>query len=284
MNYRHGYHAGNFADVLKHAALTRILIHLREKETPFRVIDTHAGAGGYDLQGEQAVRTGEWRGGIGKLLEQPPIGQAGALLAPYLEIVRGENPINGPLKFYPGSPLIVRSLCRADDRMIFCELHPEERASLRQHAGNDRRVKISELSGWTALKALLPPPERRGLVLIDPPFEQEGEFERMAEGLGEAHRRFASGVYLLWYPVKDITETRDFTKRLKRLEIPKILQIEFQVAAPRADAPLSACGLIAVNPPWKFEADMRAILAVLAVSLQRNVATAQRLEWIAGER
>lgn len=282
MNYRHGFHAGNFADVLKHAALTRILLHLREKDTPFRVIDTHAGAGRYDLESEQAGKTGEWRGGIGKLWEHPPGGETGQLLAPYLDLVRAENP-GGGLKFYPGSPLIIRSLCRAGDPMIFCELHPEERANLRKQAGHDRRVKISELDGWTALKALLPPPERRGLVLVDPPFEQDGEFERMEEGLVEAHRRFAGGVYLFWYPVKNITEVRDFTKRLKRLAIPKILQIEFHIEKPQADGPLHGCGLIAVNPPWKFEAEMRAILPALSVSLQRNVAPAQRLEWIAGE-
>jgi 23S rRNA (adenine2030-N6)-methyltransferase len=283
VNYRHGYHAGNFADVLKHAALTRILLHLREKETPFRVIDTHAGAGLYDLTGEQAGKTGEWRGGIGRLWERPPGGEPGRLLAPYLDMVRAEN-LDGRLGFYPGSPLIVRSLCRTDDQMIFCELHPEERNSLRKHAKNDRRVKISELDGWTALKAFLPPPERRGLVLIDPPFEQEGEFERMEEGLVEAHRRFANGVYLLWYPVKNITEARDLTKRLQRLAIPKILQIEFHIEKPRADGPLNGCGLLAVNPPWKFEAEMQAILQALCVSLQRNVAPAQRLEWIAGRR
>lgn len=269
--------------MLKHAALTRILLHLREKDTPFRVIDTHAGAGRYDLQSEEAEKTGEWREGIGKLLKHLPPGEAGDLLSPYLDLVRAENP-DGQVKFYPGSPQIVRSLCRAEDTMVFCELHPEEHSSLRKQVGNDRRVKVSELDGWIAIKALLPPPERRGLVLIDPPFEQEREFERMAEGLEEAYRRFANGVYLFWYPVKNFTETREFTKRLKRLLIPKILQIEFHVTPPQAAGPLSGCGLIAVNPPWKFEGEMRVILQALSASLQRNVAPAQRLEWIAGEQ
>ncbi len=281
MNYRHAFHAGNFADVLKHAVLTRVLLHLREKEAPFRVIDTHAGAGRYDLESGKAGKTGEWRGGIGKILGKTLRGEAAGLLAPYLDLVRKEN--SGELKFYPGSPAIVRAMCRAQDQMIFCELHPEERAALRKNSGNDRRVKISEMDGWTALKAFLPPPERRGLVLVDPPFEEPGEFERMEQGLAEAHHRFASGIYLLWYPVKNITDVENFTKRLKRLGIPKILRIEFHIARPRADGPLAGCGLIAVNPPWKLEAEMRDILPALRESLQRDVATAQRLEWIAGE-
>jgi 23S rRNA (adenine2030-N6)-methyltransferase len=282
VNYRHAFHAGNFADVLKHVALTRMLLHLREKDTPFRVIDTHAGAGRYDLEGDQAGKTGEWLDGIGRLLERSPGGEAGELLGPYLDIVRAENP-DGRMQFYPGSPLLIRSLCRGGDAMVFYELHPEERAALRKYAGNDRRVKISELDGWTALKALLPPPERRGLVLIDPPFEQEGEFQRMEEGLVEAHRRFAGGVYLFWYPVKNVTDVENFTKRLKKLAIPKILRVEFHLERPHAEGPLAGCGLIAVNPPWTFESEMRAILPALSASLQRNVAPAQRLEWIAGE-
>lgn len=283
MNYRHAFHAGNFADVLKHAVLTRILLHLRGKDTPFRAIDTHAGAGRYDLAGTEAGRTGEWRCGIGRMLEQPPTGGAGELLKSYLDLVRAQNP-DDRLRFYPGSPLIVRQLCRAKDAMIFCELHPEERSSLWKHTGNDRRVKVSELDGWTALRAFLPPPERRGLVLVDPPFEQEGEFRRMEEGLAEAYRRFAGGVYLFWYPVKNVTETENFTKRLKRLQIPKILRIEFHIQTPRSDGPLSACGLIVVNPPFRLESEMRVIMPALHTSLQRNVAPAQRLEWIAGER
>ncbi len=282
MNYRHAFHAGNFADVLKHAAMTRVLLHLREKETPFRVIDTHAGAGRYDLGDDKASRTGEWQGGIGKLIAAPPKGKAAALLAPYLDLVRQEN-LDGKLRYYPGSSAIARALCRPQDQMIFCELHPEERAALRENEGNDRRVKISEMDAWTALKAFLPPPERRGLVLIDPPFEEEGEFERLVDGLVQAHRRFATGTYLLWYPVKSFTDIEQFTRRLKRTGIPKILRIELQVAGLRPNTALSGCGLMAVNPPWKLEAEMREILPFLRESLQRDVAGAQRLDWIAGE-
>jgi 23S rRNA (adenine2030-N6)-methyltransferase len=207
MNYRHAFHAGSFADVLKHAVLTRALLHLGDKAAAFRVIDTHAGAGRYDLHGAEAKRTGEWQGGIGKLFDDPPGGEAGALLAPYLAVVRAENAA-GKLRYYPGSPLIARALCRPQDRMIFCEREPGARKALVARLGRDPRAKISELDGWTGLKALLPPPERRGLVLVDPPFEEPDELARLLAGLAEAHRRFAGGTYLLWYAMKEPARDR----------------------------------------------------------------------------
>jgi 23S rRNA (adenine2030-N6)-methyltransferase len=279
MNYRHAFHAGSFADVLKHAVLVRTLLHLSEKETPFRVIDTHAGAGRYDLLGPEAERTGEWRNGIGKLFGDPPRGEAGALLAPYLDLVRAEN--SGALRYYPGSPLIARALCRPQDRMIFCESEPSARKGLATALGRDPRTKVMELDGWTALKALLPPPERRGLVLVDPPFEEPDELARLLAGLVDAHARFANGVYLLWYAIKEPHEVEGFCRRIARLGIKEILRLELAIAAPRPDAPLAGCGVIAVNPPWTLESEMQVLLPALARLLGGGAGTF-RIDRLAG--
>ena len=280
MNYRHAFHAGSFADVLKHAVLVRALLHLHEKTAPFRVIDTHAGAGRYDLRGPEAERTGEWRSGIGKVFDDPPEGGAGDLLDPYLALVRAENS-TGALRYYPGSPRIAQTLCRPQDRMIFCEREPEARKALAAVVGRDRRAKVSELDGWTALKALLPLPERRGLVLVDPPFEAPNEFERIVEGLAEAHRRFGNGTYLLWYAIKEPREVERFCRRIARLGVPKILRLELSVTAPRPAAPLAGCGLIAVNPPWTLEGEMRILLPALVARLGRAGA-GFRIDHLAG--
>jgi 23S rRNA (adenine2030-N6)-methyltransferase len=282
MNYRHAFHAGSFADVLKHAVLTRALLHLREKEAAFCVIDTHAGAGRYDLAGAEASRTQEWQDGIGKLWNHPPDGEAGELLAPYLALVRAENP-NGALRSYPGSPLIARALCRPQDRMVWCELEPAERNKLAASLGHDRRAQVSELDGWTALKSLLPPGERRGLVLVDPPFEEPNEFERLLDGLTEAHRRFATGVYLLWYAIKDPREAENFARRVARLGITKILRIELTVGSRPTDDPLAGCGLIAVNPPWTLEPELKVLLPALARLLGHANGGGYRLDRLAGE-
>jgi 23S rRNA (adenine2030-N6)-methyltransferase len=217
MNYRHAFHAGNFADVLKHAVLCRILVYLRQKPAAFRVLDTHAGAGRFDLAGNEASRTGEWRAGIGRLLTASLAPQAAELLAPYLDIVRQANSdaanseqpnseqadSGGPLRVYPGSPLIAQALLRSQDRLVSCELEPGAVTALGRHLGGDRRAKAVEIDGWTALGAYLPPPERRGVVLIDPPFEKPDEFSRLATGLTAAYRKWPGGSYMLWYPIKD---------------------------------------------------------------------------------
>src|SRR5215470_10952369 len=201
MNYRHAFHAGNFADVIKHAVLARILVHLCAKPAPFRVIDTHAGAGRYDLAGPEASRSPEWRAGIERVLACPPAEPARSLLAPYLDVVASLN-APGRLTIYPGSPAIVRAHLRAQDRLIACELEPNAAAALVRNLGRDRRAKAVAIDGWTALNAYVPPPERRGLVLVDPPFEDEGDFARLVRGLEAAHRKWAGGSYLLWYPIK----------------------------------------------------------------------------------
>lgn len=280
MNYRHAFHAGNFADVFKHALLVRVLLHLREKEAAFRVVDTHAGAGRYDLSGGDAEKTGEWRDGIGKLLAHPPHGEVAALLEPYLSLVRAENAPDA-IRSYPGSPAIAAALARPHDRMIFCELRPDERAALGAVFARDRRAKVIEIDGWTALKAYLPPPERRGLVLIDPPFEEPGEFQRFEEGLAEAQRRWATGIYLLWYPLKDVRETEAFARRIARMNIRKILRAELTTAPVAAGQGLSACGMLVVNPPWKLENELSLVLPALARTLGCKRGGHCRLDWLA---
>src|SRR4051812_9943177 len=218
MNYRHGFHAGNFADVVKHATLARIVSYLREKPAPFRVIDTHAGAGLYDLTAAEAVRTGEAREGIGRLLKAPLTPEVRALLSPYLDAVAALNPA-GRLKVYPGSPLLVRAWLRPRDRLIACELEPRAAAALAKNLETSTRAKALAIDGWTALSAYLPPKERRGLVLIDPPYEAPDEFARLAQAFQEARRKWASGVYLLWYPIKDKSGPVALAKRLKALRI-----------------------------------------------------------------
>jgi 23S rRNA (adenine2030-N6)-methyltransferase len=282
LNYRHAFHAGGFADVLKHVVLVRVLLHLLKKDTPIRVIETHAGAGRYDLAGTKAARTAEWRDGIGRLFEQPLAGDAAKLIEPYLALVRAANP-DGKLSLYPGSPLIARALLRPQDRMIFCELHPEERAALGTHLGRDRRAKIIELDGWLALKAYVPPKERRGLVLVDPSFEVEDEFMRLENGLAEAHARWATGSYLAWYPVKDRREADAFARRLAR-RIEKILRIELAVDTVRPDGRLAACGLLAINPPWTLEKEMGVLFPQLGKTLARQGAGNYRLEWLPASR
>jgi 23S rRNA (adenine2030-N6)-methyltransferase len=198
MNYRHAYHAGNFADVHKHAILALLLAHLRRKETPFHVLDTHAGIGRYDLFGAEAGKTGEYEDGIRKLMT-PPLDHP--LLAPYLDRVRAENS-GDVVHFYPGSPCLIRGSLRQGDRMTLVERHPEDAEILRGLFRRDSQVTLREEDAYQAMKACLPPTERRGLVLIDPPYEVKDEFQRLIKGLGEALKRWPTGIYAIWYPIK----------------------------------------------------------------------------------
>jgi 23S rRNA (adenine2030-N6)-methyltransferase len=282
MNYRHAYHAGNFADVVKHAVLCRVLAHLREKPTAFRVIDTHAGAGRYDLEGPEAGKTLEWRDGIERLMRAelaPPIR---ALLAPYLDAVAALNP-DGRLTAYPGSPALALMLLRRQDRLIACELEPRAAAALEGELASDARAKAIAIDGWTALSAYVPPIERRGLVLIDPPFEQPGEFARIADGLSAAHRKWPTGIYLLWYPIKDQAEVAGFARGLARLGIAKMLRVELILPTADAGTSLRGSGLIVVNPPWTLQGELKALLPVLAEVMSRSATGAVTLDWLSGE-
>ncbi|RUU73113.1 23S rRNA (adenine(2030)-N(6))-methyltransferase RlmJ, partial [Mesorhizobium sp. M7A.F.Ca.MR.362.00.0.0] len=245
MNYRHAYHAGNFADVVKHVVLTRLLEYLKQKDKAFRVVDTHAGIGRYDLSSAEAQKTGEWQGGIGRLIDAPFAAPVAALLAPYLETIRSLNP-EGGIQKYPGSPLIARHLMRKQDRLTAIELHPNDAARLRTFFAGDFQARIIELDGWLALGAHLPPKEKRGLVLIDPPFEEAGEFERLVDGLIRAHKRWPGGIYALWYPIKDRKAIIAFRKALKQSGIPKLLDIEFEIRPASSEPSLDGSGLLVV--------------------------------------
>jgi 23S rRNA (adenine2030-N6)-methyltransferase len=282
VNYRHAFHAGSFADVFKHAVLGRILHYLRGKPAAFRVIDTHAGAGLYDLSSPEASRGGEWRDGIERLLAAKLSEQVAALLAPYLEVIGALNE-RGRLKIYPGSPAITRAWLRPQDRLIACELEPKAAVALAGHLRGDTRIKTLEIDGWTALSAYVPPPERRGLVLVDPPFEQDSDFHRLSHGLETAHRKWATGIYALWYPIKDRGEPDALAKRLRRLGVAKILRAELTVAALRDPARLNGCGLILVNPPWILESELSTLLPALAGLLGRDGKGGFTLDWLAGE-
>ncbi len=263
MNYRHAFHAGNFADVHKHSVLARILVHLRLKPAAFRVIDTHAGAGRYDLFAAEPSRSGEWRRGIELVWTAARQGPAKALLAPYLDAVAALNP-DGKLRIYPGSPLIVASLLRRQDRLIACELEPHAAAALAALLRGDRRAKAVTIDGWTALRAYIPPKERRGLVLIDPPFEEGGDFARLAEAVATAKRKWPTGICMLWYPIKDRRGPDTLAQGLRKLGVLNLLRCELMIGPPDAEAGLAGSGLIIVNPPFTLEADLRGFMPVLA--------------------
>jgi 23S rRNA (adenine2030-N6)-methyltransferase len=269
MNYRHAYHAGNFADVMKHAVLTRIVEYLKRKEKPFRVIDTHAGVGLYDLSSGEAQKTGEWREGIGRLVTQPPEGEAANLLKPLLDSVRAVNQ-GEKIALYPGSPMIVRHLLRKQDRLTAIELHPEDARLLRENFAGDHQVRVIELDGWLALGAHLPPKEKRGLVLIDPPFEKEGEFTRMVAGLKKAYRRWPGGIYAIWYPVKDIKAVKALRQALAESGVPDIVDVRLMIRPPSLEPRLDGSGMIVVNPPYVLKAELEALLPVLAQRLRED--------------
>ncbi|MGA8499183.1 MAG: 23S rRNA (adenine(2030)-N(6))-methyltransferase RlmJ [Xanthobacteraceae bacterium] len=277
MNYQHAFHAGNFADVHKHVVLARILAYLQGKPAAFRVIDTHAGAGRYDLRSVQASRGGEWQGGIGRLLDRPLPDELKTLLAPYLDVVQNLNP-GGMLRTYPGSPLLALALIRPQDRLIACELEPRAAAALKAVL-HDRRAKVLALDGWTALGASVPPKERRGVVLVDPPFEEAADFTRLASAVAAAHRKWPTGIYMLWYPIKERDAPDALARRLRKLAIPGVLRCEITMGLPRADAGLVGSGLIVINPPFKLDADLKVLLPALAQAFAAGAAC--RIDWLA---
>ncbi|OLP58520.1 23S rRNA (adenine(2030)-N(6))-methyltransferase RlmJ [Xaviernesmea oryzae] len=285
MNYRHIYHAGNFADVLKHAVLARLVTYLKAKDKAFRVIDTHAGIGLYDLSQEEAQKTGEWADGIGRLLASPLPPEAEALLAPYLDCVRALNPdaTDGRITLYPGSPKLTRMLLRPQDRLSALELHPTDAATLADLFAGDYQTRVTELDGWLALGAHLPPKEKRGLVLVDPPFEEAGEYERLVSGLAKAWRRFPGGTYCLWYPLKQGAPITAFHEGLKELEIPKMLCVELSVRSDRETTGLSGSGVILVNPPFTLKDELAVLLPVLKERLRQDRFASARTFWLRDE-
>lgn len=276
MNYRHAFHAGNFADVMKHALLVRILTYLQRKETPLRVIDTHAGIGLYDLTGDEAERTGEWIDGIGRL-DEAFAPEVENILAPYRKVISDVRARHGET-IYPGSPGIVREILRRQDRGVFVELHPADHAVLSQAFNEVSNLKVMHLDGWTALHALIPPKEKRGLVLIDPPYEKPNELERLGTELLAALKKWPTGVYAGWYPIKDAGPVDRVAERLHRESSRSGLRLELYVDDPRDAARLNGSGLFVLNPPWSLREEAEVLLPALAERLSRSGYGAYRCE------
>ncbi|QWG17585.1 23S rRNA (adenine(2030)-N(6))-methyltransferase RlmJ [Bradyrhizobium sediminis] len=282
MNYRHAFHAGSFADVIKHIVLVRMLTYLQEKPAAFRVIDTHAGAGVYDLTSEEARRGGEWTTGIARIMQARFSETTAPLIKPYLDIVRAFNP-QRDLVAYPGSPLIARALLRPQDRLTACEVEPKARKRLIEALRRDTQARVVDLDGWMALPAFVPPKERRGLILIDPPFEAKDEFERLADGFAGAFAKWPTGSYLLWYPVKSRRATDELARHVAGVAAStappgKCLRLEFSVAPQVAGGGLTSTGLLMVNPPWTLMGELKAILPELEKPLGQGGAGRFRLE------
>jgi 23S rRNA (adenine2030-N6)-methyltransferase len=258
MNYRHAYHAGNFADCFKHALLVALVDSFARKPAPYFVLDTHAGAGRYDLTAEPAQRTGEADSGIRRLLAaRSPV------LARYLGLVEA-------LGLYPGSPVLIQALLRPADRLACCEIHPEDVVPLRRQFHRDPQVEVHDRSGWEALGALLPPKEKRGFAFIDPPFEDPDEFAALAAGLNRGHSRFGHGVFAAWYPIKQRAAVRTFHATMKAAGIPDILAIELHLREPANAERLNGCGLLVINPPYQFADQSELIAAAVLDGLGRT--------------
>lgn len=281
MNYRHAYHAGNAADVMKHVVLTLILERLNAKPAPYCVLDTHAGIGRYDLEGTEARKTGEADAGIRRLLSATNLP---ADLDVYLEAVRRcpDNTPGEPLRWYPGSPRLARSMMRADDRLILAELHAEDVRTLKAEFRDDPQAQVHHMDGWLALKAHLPPKQKRGLVLVDPPFEATDEYERLVQGLRLAHGRWSTGIYALWYPIKDRAAVWNLHQALENSGLPRILAAEYSWADEDRVERMVGCGMIVVNPPWQLDDRLRTVLPALQSAMSTGKG-GWRVEWIAPE-
>ncbi|GAB4508515.1 MAG: 23S rRNA (adenine(2030)-N(6))-methyltransferase RlmJ [Sulfuricaulis sp.] len=278
MNYRHIFHAGNFADVFKHVVLSLLLKSLQQKDMPFCYLDTHAGAGRYDLSSAAAQKTGEYRDGIKRLWN----GQSMPELADYLAAVRALNDADS-LRYYPGSPRIARFFLRPKDRAVLLELRPQECTQLKAEFAGDRQVLVQGQDGYVGLKAFLPPKERRGLVLIDPPYESDKEFEQVIEGLRVAHTRWDSGTYALWYPIKSRPPVERFHRMLIATGIRKILLAEFSPYPEDTAFRLNGCGMVVINPPWKLDETLHSLLPALLEVLRQHPAGHSTVFWLVPE-
>lgn len=278
MNYRHIFHAGNAVDVVKHAILALLIERLKAKPTAFCVLDTHAGIGRYDLRSAEALKTREFEEGIGALFtaESTP-----SDLVPYLDAVRAANP-DGRLRWYPGSPALVHQALRPNDRLVLIELHPEDHEALKRVFARDPAVAVHKMDAYDALKAHLPPREKRGLVLIDPPFESPDEFTRMAAALAKAHRRWPTGVYALWYPIKERAAVWRFHEAVEKAGIPRVLVAELTTHPDDTHQRLNGCGMLIVNPPWRLDAALRTLLPAIHAQLPGTGGGA-RVDWLAPE-
>ena len=280
LSYRHGFHAGNFADVLKHNVLVHMLEYMTQKDKPLRIIDTHAGAGVYKLNGPQAQKNREFDNGIGQLWasEQPP-----AAIARLIELVRTVND-GKQLQLYPGSPLIAQTLMRSIDRLYLHELHPADYQFLRDCMRDDKRIKVADEDGFASLQALLPPPDRRALVLIDPSYEIKSDYQHLIKQLLQAHKRFATGTYAIWYPVVLRQRIDEMELALKKSGIKNIQLMEFGLQADNPEYGMTSSGMIVINPPWTLWGAMEETLPWLVNQLSENGSGFYRLEQLVAEK
>ena len=279
MNYRHAYHAGNHADVLKHLTLSRIFALLAKKEAPYAYLDSHAGIGLYDLSADQASRTGEYLQGIARLWQAADVPP---LCDDYLRVVRELNP-DGQLRYYPGSPELARQLSREQDRLHCNEKHPEDGQLLKENMHFDRRVAVHLGEGWHVPRALLPTREKRVVLLIDPPFEQADELERCVVALNETIGRMRQAIVAIWYPIKDVRQLKRFYNQLASSSSPKLLRVELLVHPADDASRLSGSGVVIANPPWGLEEQLRELLPWLAQRLAQSQGSFQ-LDWLIEEK
>jgi 23S rRNA (adenine2030-N6)-methyltransferase len=279
LSYRHIYHAGNFADVFKHALLTRLLNALSVKDKPWFYLDTHAGIARYDLKHVWSQKAREYENGIGRIWNETNIPAA---LAPYMEVVRAENP-DGKLGVYPGSPLVAKRFMRGHDRMVLVELNKSDHAELESVFARERRVAVQLMDAYQSLHAYLPPAERRGLVLIDSSFDRAREFERILKALKDAYARWPTGMYAIWYPLMEPRAMQDFLAAVQRSNIRKVLRLELIVRQRDDSGFIPGCGMLVVNPPWRFDAGARAILKWLETKLAASGSGESIVQWLVPE-
>ncbi|MCG7532938.1 23S rRNA (adenine(2030)-N(6))-methyltransferase RlmJ [Psychrobium sp. MM17-31] len=279
LSYRHSFHAGNFADVLKHLVQVLIIEALQQKPKPFMYCDTHSAAGRYNLRDKTSEKTGEYKDGIGRIWQRDDIP---VVMSSYIEMIKSFNQ-TGELTQYPGSPLVAKSLIGHSQRMELTELHPADLALLEQEFAGDRKVRIQKTDGYKGLKANMPPAQRRALVLIDPPYELKTEHQDAIKGIVEAHKRFATGIYALWYPVVSRRQVEKFCDDFKAQGIRKILRIELNVKADTEEYGMTGTGMIVVNPPWKLEQQMRETLPWLMEQLAQDDKASFKVEWLVEE-
>ncbi|SFN41322.1 23S rRNA (adenine2030-N6)-methyltransferase [Izhakiella capsodis] len=279
LSYRHSFHVGNHADVLKHTVQSLIIEGLKEKEKPFLYLDTHAGAGRYQLSGEHAERTGEYLEGIARIWQHDDIPE---LLKPYIGAVRAFNQ-GKTLRFYPGSPLIARHLLRPDDKLHLTELHSSDFPLLRNEFQKEPRARVERADGYQQLKARLPPPSRRGLILIDPPYELKSDYQAVVSSIHEGYKRFATGVFALWYPVVMRQQIKKMCNEMQATGIRRILQIELAVRPDSDQRGMTASGMLVVNPPWRLEHQMKTLLPWLHEKLVPTGIGHARVSWLVPE-
>lgn len=277
MNYRHIYHAGNFADVFKHCVLITLTQSLLKKDSPIFFLDTHAGIGKYDLTSEIAQKTREYENGIARVYN---LYNCPAIVQTYQNIVHATNAHAKILHFYPGSPLIIRNLMRTQDHMILTELHQEDIQLLKNCFHQDKQVAVHHADGYQGLKAFLPPKFGRGLILIDPPFEEKDEFEKVTTGIEIALKRFPTGIYIIWYPIKNLIAVKDFYKKLKGIKCKNILAMELTISKASVNSELTSCGLIIINTPWQFEIELKPLVSWLGKTLAFDQTGGYAIQWL----